>query len=71
MFLSTPAGILVHGTNYSSGWNATVDSGPTPVFPVADLVQGVQVPPGQHRVEFRYGPVAFTVVPRLVPWPWQ
>ena len=55
------AGILVHATNYISGWKATVDGVPAPVLSVADLVQGVQVPSGQHRVEFRYAPVAFTV----------
>lgn len=36
--------VLVHSTNYVSGWRATVDDVPVPVFRVADFLQGVFVP---------------------------
>lgn len=49
-------GVLVHGTNYVSGWHATIDGAPTPIFLVAGSLQGVSVPQGQHRVEFWYMP---------------
>jgi Bacterial membrane protein YfhO len=49
-------GILVHGTNYVSGWHAKIDEVPTPVFRVAGSLQGISVPQGQHHVEFWYAP---------------
>ncbi len=52
-------GLLVHGTNYVSGWRATVDGVPVPVFRVADVLQGIIVPQGRHQVEFRYRPDSF------------
>ena len=53
------AGILVHSTTYVSGWKATVDDIPTPVFRINDLLQGIDVPSGEHRVEFVYRPDRF------------
>jgi hypothetical protein len=49
-------GVLVHGTNYVSGWHATIDGVPTSIFLVTGSLQGVSVPQGQHRVEFWYAP---------------
>lgn len=52
-------GILVHGTTYVSGWKATIDGETTPVFRISDLLQGVYVPEGEHRVVFKYAPDRF------------
>jgi hypothetical protein len=52
-------GALIHGTNYASGWKAAVDGVPTRIFRVEGLLQGIQVPQGQHRVEFWYAPDTF------------
>lgn len=52
----TRDGALIHSTNFVSGWRATVDGVPTPVFSVAGSLQGVVVPQGSHQVEFCYEP---------------
>jgi hypothetical protein len=49
-------GVLVHSTNYVSGWHARIDGVPTPVFLVAGSLQGIFMPRGQHHVEFSYVP---------------
>lgn len=36
------------------GWSATVDGAEVPIEPVRIAFQGIQVPPGEHTVEFRY-----------------
>ena len=38
------------------GWRASVDGVPASVHRVNFLFRGVQVPPGRHRVAFRYAP---------------
>lgn len=75
-------GILVHGTNYVSGWKAIVDDMQVPVLRVAGFLQGVLVPQGRHRVEFRYEPdsvkwgaaisaISLGVTAMLCLWPWR
>jgi hypothetical protein len=58
---SPSAGVLVHGTNFAAGWEASVDGDPRPLLRVDGLVQGVLVPPGAHVVRFAYRPVSFRV----------
>ncbi|MDD5543500.1 MAG: YfhO family protein [Acidobacteriia bacterium] len=50
---------LVHGTSYVKGWKARVDGKETPVFLVDEVLQGIRVPAGNHRIEFYYDPKSF------------
>ncbi len=49
-------GLLVLADTYYPGWEARVDGTPVPILPTNVLFRGVQVPPGEHRVEFTYRP---------------
>jgi hypothetical protein len=75
-------GLLVHGTNYASGWKARIDGLPVPILRVDGFLQGVLVPQGSHRVEFWYDPdsvkwgaviSAFSLglVALIGLWPWR
>jgi len=50
-------GFVVFGEAHDPGWRATVDGVPAPVLRANAVLQAVQVPPGKHRVTFRYWPV--------------
>ncbi|HEX7877806.1 MAG TPA: YfhO family protein, partial [Candidatus Eisenbacteria bacterium] len=52
---SSPA-LLVLSDPYYPGWRATVDGIDTRILPADWALRGVEVPPGRHRVEFRYRP---------------
>jgi hypothetical protein len=54
-------GLLIHGSNMASGWTATVDGDPAPVYRTNGFLQGVVVPAGSHVVRFRYLPVSFAL----------
>ena len=47
-------GILVVRNPYDTGWKATVDGTPAPVFVADYVMQGVRVPAGDHVVELTY-----------------
>ncbi len=47
-------GLLVLFDSFADGWSATVDGSPAPLWRVNGRWRGVQVPPGEARVEFRY-----------------
>ncbi len=49
-------GILVFTDVWYPGWSASIDARSTPVFHVDHLFQGVAVPAGHYRIEFRYTP---------------
>jgi len=51
--------VLVLSQNYYPGWKAWLDGRAAPVFPANVAQCGVAVPPGKHRVEWRYRPRAF------------
>jgi hypothetical protein len=55
------AGILVLTDVHFPGWKATVDGKPADIERVDYLLRGVAVPPGRHRVEFRYEPLSWRV----------
>ncbi|WP_306534215.1 YfhO family protein [Geobacter sp.] len=53
--------LLVLGEKYYRGWKAYVDGKETPVYPVNHILRGIYLPPGEHRVEFRFDPLPFKI----------
>lgn len=53
--------LVVLGETYAGGWRATVDGRAAPIYQVNELFQGVWVPPGRHRVVWRYEDRRFLV----------
>jgi Bacterial membrane protein YfhO len=53
--------LLVLTDIHFPGWKATVNGRPARIERVDYLLRGVVVPPGAHRVEFRYEPVSWRV----------
>jgi hypothetical protein len=49
-------GMLALHAVYYPGWIAEIDGKPAPVLRADILFRGVEVPPGEHRVVFRYAP---------------
>jgi hypothetical protein len=49
---------LVLADSYFSGWTASVDGQPAAVERASYLFRAVQVPPGEHLVEWRYQPLS-------------
>ena len=54
-------GVLVLTDTWYPGWEATVDGEPVPVLEVDHALRGVALPPGSHRVEFRFRPLSFVM----------
>jgi hypothetical protein len=50
--------LLVFTDSHYAGWNAYVDGIKTPVWRANALFRAVEVPPGSHRVTFRYQPAS-------------
>ncbi|MGH7752410.1 MAG: hypothetical protein ACREN5_06310, partial [Gemmatimonadales bacterium] len=51
----SPRGTLVVlGETRSRGWRATLDGAPTPIYAVNEVFQAVAVPPGPHRIHWRF-----------------
>jgi multisubunit Na+/H+ antiporter MnhG subunit len=51
-------GVLVLRDGFAPGWSAVVDGKPAPVHRTDAFFLGIALPPGNHRVEFRYRPMA-------------
>jgi uncharacterized membrane protein YfhO len=47
---------VVHSQSYYPGWKAYVDDMPAHIYLVNGVVQGIEVPAGEHIVKFRYDP---------------
>ena len=54
-------GLLVLSEVYYPGWRAYVDGERIPVLPVDGLLRGVQLEPGNHRIELIFMPISFYV----------
>jgi hypothetical protein len=52
--------VLILSESWSSGWKVSIDHRPAEVESVSKLL-AVQIPPGHHKIEFKYSPLAFTV----------
>ncbi|MGE3269697.1 MAG: oligosaccharide flippase family protein, partial [Chloroflexota bacterium] len=57
----TAGGMLVLADVYFPGWTATIGGADTPVLRANGLFRAVQLPPGEHTVEFRYRPLSVRV----------
>jgi hypothetical protein len=57
---SSPAvAFLVLSDVFYPGWQATIDGKPTKIFQTNYVQRGVQVPAGDHVVEYRFTPISF------------
>lgn len=53
--------LLVLGEKYFRGWNATVDGRPVEIYPVNQILRGVYLASGNHKVEFVFDPLPFKI----------
>lgn len=53
--------LLVLGEKYYKGWKATVDGKQTEIHPVNNILRGVYLTPGDHKVEFIFDPLPFKI----------
>ena len=56
---SALGGLLALHDIYYPGWIAEIDGRPAPVLRADVLFRGLEVPPGRHRVVFRFAPFSF------------
>ncbi|MCW5873396.1 MAG: YfhO family protein [Anaerolineales bacterium] len=54
-------GWLLLADTYYPGWHARIDGAPAEIQPAYGVFRAVQVPAGQHEVEFRYQPRSFAI----------
>ncbi len=53
---ATVPAVLLLNDKYDPNWKVLVDGMPAPLLRCNYVMRGVQLPPGDHRVEFRYEP---------------
>lgn len=53
--------VLLLNDKFDPGWKATVDGKPAALLRCNYIMRGVQVPPGEHQIEFRFPP-SFTAL---------
>lgn len=46
---------------YPAGWNATIDNEPVEIKRVNYILRAIEVPPGQHEIEFNFQPKAYII----------
>jgi uncharacterized membrane protein YfhO len=54
-------GILVLADTHYPGWIVEIDGEPAETLPANYLFRSVALPPGSHRVTFRYEPRSFRI----------
>ena len=59
--LALRSSLLVLTDTYFPCWNAYLDGVPVPTYRSFGLVRGIFIPPGSHRVIFKYEPASFKV----------
>jgi hypothetical protein len=59
------AGILVLADSYYPGWRVFVDGRESKILRANYFFRGVELSPGEHHVEFEYGPWSFTLGLRI------
>lgn len=62
--------LLVLSDLYYRGWRASINGRPAPILQTNFLMRGVELPPGEHLVEFEYRPRSFTAAKliSLITW---
>ena len=58
---SSGSGLAVFSEIYFPGWIATIDSQEAEVIRVDYILRGLEIPAGEHTIEFTFKPKAFTV----------
>jgi hypothetical protein len=53
---ATAPAVLLLNDRYAPDWRVTVDGKPEKVLRCNYLMRGVQVPAGEHKIEFRFQP---------------
>ncbi|MEI7810825.1 MAG: YfhO family protein [Ignavibacteria bacterium] len=53
--------LFLGDTYFPKGWKALVDGSETTIYRTNHNFRGIVVPKGQHKVEFIYAPISFTV----------
>ncbi|MCS6802511.1 MAG: oligosaccharide flippase family protein [Chloroflexota bacterium] len=51
--------LLLLTDSYFPGWRATLDGREVEIFRANSLFRAIELPPGEHRVVFRYSPLSF------------
>jgi Bacterial membrane protein YfhO len=59
--LTNPAVAVFSEIYYADGWNAYLDGKPAPYFRANYLLRAMQLPAGQHTVEFRFEPKEYAI----------
>lgn len=59
--ISNGPGVLVLADSYFPGWRVFVDGMEDKLLRTNYFFRGVAIPAGEHRVEFRYEPMSFTI----------
>ena len=56
---SSRSGWLFQADTWYPGWQAFLDHHPVPLLRAEDVFRGVELPPGEHLLEFVYRPNSF------------
>jgi len=54
-----PGFLVLSEVYYPQGWVASIDGGPVPIIKTNYVLRGIEVPPGEHEVTFRFKPASF------------